>query len=141
MRTLHVGLRVSRLARSLEFYSALGYLTIGTIEDTPIGKLTLLRLPDDEFAAIELVHDPGKGEVDLGTGLNHLVVQVEAMDETLHALERAGIDHEPPIVDGDDGMQTCWLTDPDGYRIELVQWPAEHAAGFSDDDFPEPQST
>jgi hypothetical protein len=25
---------------------------------------------------------------------------------------------------GSDGPRTSWITDPDGYRIELVQWPA-----------------
>ncbi|GAA2373851.1 hypothetical protein GCM10010170_076600 [Dactylosporangium salmoneum] len=29
---------------------------------------------------------------------------------------------EPP-ADLGEGMWTSWLTDPDGYRIELVQWP------------------
>ena len=30
---------------------------------------------------------------------------------------------------GTDGPQTTWITDPNGYRIELVQWPAGHADG------------
>jgi lactoylglutathione lyase len=30
---------------------------------------------------------------------------------------------------------TTWLTDPDGYRTELVEWPAGHAAGITDADF------
>ena len=29
-----------------------------------------------------------------------------------------------------------WLTDPDGYRIELVQWPIGHADGLTRADFP-----
>jgi lactoylglutathione lyase len=33
----------------------------------------------------------------------------------------------PPA--GTDGPQTTWITDPNGYRIELVQWPAGHADG------------
>ena len=28
-------------------------------------------------------------------------------------------------------MRTAWVTDPDGYRIELVQWPEGHADGLS----------
>ncbi len=28
-----------------------------------------------------------------------------------------------------------WLTDPDGYRIELVQWPPGHPGGISAADF------
>jgi len=61
MRTLHVGLRVSDLDRSLAFYTAVGYTVAGTVEDTAFGSLTMLRLPGDHFVTIELVYDPTKG--------------------------------------------------------------------------------
>ena len=75
MRTLHVGLRVSDLERSLVFYTSLGYVVVGTVEGTPFGRLTMLRLPDDEFVTIELVQGTPKalgeggvdGVADLGT--------------------------------------------------------------------------
>ena len=35
MRTLHVGLRVEDLVRSLEFYRNLGYEVVGTVPETP----------------------------------------------------------------------------------------------------------
>jgi len=35
-----------------------------------------------------------------------------------------------------DGPRTSWLTDPDGYRLELVQWPTGHADGITAADFP-----
>lgn len=62
MRTLHVGLRVSNLERSLAFYTAVGYTVIGTVEKTAYGSLTMLQLPGDDFVTIELVHDPAKTE-------------------------------------------------------------------------------
>jgi len=37
-----------------------------------------------------------------------------------------------------DRPRTSWITDPDGYRIELVQWPTDHADGITKADFPEP---
>ena len=43
MRTLHVGLRVSDLDRSLAFYTAVGYTVAGTVEDTAFGSLTMLQ--------------------------------------------------------------------------------------------------
>jgi lactoylglutathione lyase len=36
---------------------------------------------------------------------------------------------------GPDGPRTSWITDPDGYRIELVQWPAGHSDGITEVDF------
>ena len=139
MRTLHVGLRVSDLERSLAFYRAVGYTVIGTVEGTPFGSLTMLQLPGDPFVTIELVHDPAKGTVDLGTGINHLVIQVEALDATLADLAVKGIAADSPAdPDHADRPRTSWITDPDGYRIELVQWPTGHADGITKADFPEP---
>jgi lactoylglutathione lyase len=133
MRTLQVGLRVSDLERSLAFYTAVGYTVVGTVEGTAFGSLTMLRLPGDDFVTIELVHDPARGNVDLGTGINHLVIQVESLDSTLADLAGKGIVAEPPgRFDGADGAGTSWITDPDGYRIELVQWPAGHADGTTE---------
>jgi lactoylglutathione lyase len=136
MRTLHVGLRVSDLERSLAFYTAVGYTVVGTVEGTAFGRLTMLRLPGDGFVTIELVYDPARGAVDLGTGINHLVVQVESLDTTLADLAAQGIAAEAPrLPPGADGPQTSWITDPDGYRIELVLWPAGHADGITEADF------
>jgi len=136
MRTLHVGLRVSDLERSLAFYTAVGYAIVGAVEGTAFGRLTMLRLPGDDFVTIELVYDPARGKVDLGTGINHLVIQAESLDATLADLAAKGIAAEPPeLPGGADGPRTSWITDPDGYRIELVQWPAGHADGITGADF------
>ncbi len=116
MRTLHVGLRVSDLERSLTFYAAVGYTVVGTVEGTAFGSLSMLQLPGDHFVTIELVHDPA--------------------NVTLADLAAKGIAAEPPgLPGGADGPRTSWITDPDGYRIELVQWPAGHADGITKADF------
>jgi lactoylglutathione lyase len=95
MRTLHVGLRVSDPELSLAFYRAVGYTVIGTVEGTPFGSLT-----GDPFVTIELVHDPAIGTVDLGTGINHLVIQVESLDATLADLAVRGIAADPAADPG-----------------------------------------
>ena len=135
MRTLHIGLRVGELDRSLEFYTGLGYEIVGTVAESPIGHLTMLKLPGDSFVTIELVHDPRNGDT-VATGLTHVVVQVESMPATVAALARNGVDAEPPTSpDGTDDFLTASVVDPDGTRIELVQWPAGHAPGFTSADF------
>jgi len=136
MRTLHIGLRVGDLERSLAFYSAVGYTVAGTVEGTASGSLSMLQLPGDPFVTIKLVHDPARGNADLGTGISHLVIQVESLDATLADLAVKGIAAEPPgLPGGADGPRTSWITDPDGYRIELVQWPVGHADGITKADF------
>jgi lactoylglutathione lyase len=138
MRTLHVGLRVADLERSLAFYTGLGYEVLGQVPETGFGSLTMLKLPDDEFVTVELVHDPRSGVVDPG-GLNHMVVQVESMQATVARLTARGIEVEAPgSPDGAEDFWTAWITDPDGYRIELVQWPAGHPDGMTAADLGDP---
>ena len=132
MRTLHFGIHVADLERSLAFYTAVGYEVVGSVPETGIGHLTMLKLPDDDFVTIELVHGPRRVEADRGTGLSHFVIKVESMDGTVAALAAAGIDADAPTSpDGSDDFRTAMLTDPDGNRIELVQWPAGHPDGMT----------
>ncbi len=136
MRTLHFGLRVADLDRSLAFYTAVGYEIVGTVPETGMGHLTMLGLPGDEFVTIELVHDPNETDVEGGTRLSHFVIQVESMDVTLTELTARGIDAEAPTSpDGSADFLTTWVVDPDGNRIELVQWPAGHADGITTADW------
>lgn len=133
MRTLHFGLRVTDLDRSLAFYTAVGYEVVGRVPETAFGSLTMLKLPGDDFVTIELVHDPTRSAADLGTGrLNHFVIQVESMESAVARLAGQGIDAEPPSSpDGSADFLTAWVTDPDGNRIELVQWPPGHPDGIT----------
>jgi lactoylglutathione lyase len=138
MRTLHFGLRVTDLERSLAFYTAVGYQVVGSVPETAFGHLTMLKLPDDDFVTIELVYDPTKGEVDLGTGLNHFVIKVASLDAIITELAAQSIDADTPeSPDGSDDVRTAWITDPDGNRIELVQWPAGHPDGITAADWPD----
>jgi lactoylglutathione lyase len=138
MRTLHFGLRVADRERSVAFYTALGYEVVGEVPETAIGHLTMLKLPGDEFVTIELVHRPAPDEPGPGPGLSHFVVVVESMRATLAELAARGIDAEAPTSpDGSEDFRTTWITDPDGNRIELVQWPAGHPDGISSADWPD----
>ena len=138
MRTLHLGLRVAHLDRSLAFYTAVGYEVVGAVPETGLGHLTMLKLPGDEFVTLEIVHDPDGAPVTAETRLSHLVIQVDSMDTTVAELTARGIDTEPPTSHDDAGdFRTAWIVDPDGNRIELVQWPAGHADGMTAADFAE----
>ncbi len=132
MRTLHVGLRVADPDRAVAFYTAVGHEVVGRVPETPAGQLTMLELPGDDVVRVELVFDPAEAGRDRGTGLSHLVVQVESMDTTVTELRTRGIEvTEPESPDGSADFWTAWITDPDGNRIELVQWPAGHPDGLT----------
>ena len=132
MRTLHFGLRVADLDRSLAFYATVGYEVVGRVPKTPLGELIMIKLPGDEFVAIELVHDPTGTGTDEHRGPRHFVIQVESMDATVAELAARGVEAEVPTApDGSHDFRTTWIVDPDGNRIELVQWPAGHTAGMT----------
>jgi lactoylglutathione lyase len=58
------------------------------------------------------------------------------MDATIADLAAKGLAAEPPSSpDGSQDFWTCWITDPDGYRLEMAQWPVGHADGMSESDF------
>ena len=131
MRMLHLGLRVSDLDQSLAFYTALGYVELGCVPEIEFGSLTMLQLPDDPFVSLELVHGPVRPVEDVGA-VNHLVVQVDDLDATIADPAARGVAAEP---EPGPRIRTSWLTDPDGYRIELMQWPPGHTTGLTAADF------
>lgn len=131
MRTLHIGLRVANLESSIAFYTALGYEVLGEVPATEFGSLTMLKLPGDEFVSLELVIDPAPSYIGPG-GLHHFVISVDAVHERVARLAGEGFAAEPPSSpDDSEDFWTAWLTDPDGYRIELVQWPPGHPEGMT----------
>lgn len=137
MRTLHLGLRVADLGRSLAFYTALGYEVVAEVPSTPLGHLTMLKLPDDEVVTVELVHDPAQVPVEGVSRLTHWVIHVESMDGALRELAARGVEAEAPTSpDGSADFLTAWVVDPDGNRIELVQWPPGHPPGITAADWP-----
>ncbi|MBF6238387.1 VOC family protein [Nocardia otitidiscaviarum] len=136
MKTLFVSYRVTDLDRSLDFYTALGYVELGRVDVGDGSLLVILRFPDEPAASLELVHRPAGGPVDVGTGIDHLAIQVDALAATLRRLTDTGLEPGPvEYPGGPQGPKTSWLTDPDGYRIELVEWPPGHPDGITAADF------
>jgi lactoylglutathione lyase len=129
VRTLQFGLKVADRETSVAFYAALGYEVIGEVPDAPIGHLTMLKLPGDEFVTLELVHDPSAAETS-APGFSHFAIHVESVAATVARLSAAGISNngiESPAPD----LHTTTVTDPDGRTIELVQWPPGHPEGMT----------
>ncbi|TDW75673.1 VOC family protein [Kribbella pratensis] len=123
MKSILFALRVSELERSLAFYRTVGYVDLGTVPFDDGSSLVWLRLPDEPSVSLELVHRPADGPVEIG-GFQHFAIEVASLRETIDRLAAAGLQPgEPELPGGADGPKTSWLTDPDGYRVELVEWP------------------
>lgn len=135
MKTLHTALRVGDLEVPLVSYAALGHEQVGRVEPEAGTTLVMLTLPDDPAVTVELVHRRDEGPVDVGTGISHRAVQVDDLQVAATTLARAGLQPGPLLAPGGRGPRTCWLVDPDGYRIELVRWPPGHSDGMTAADF------
>ncbi len=132
MLTLHPGIRVGDLAASLDFYRTVGFEEVGRVPLPDDVTLVCLKLPDDPFVSLELVDEPAARPLQIGNGLSHIAVQVDDLTGMVARLTAAGITCGPIER---PGPLTSWLVDPDGYRFELVEWPAGHAQGMSAADF------
>jgi lactoylglutathione lyase len=134
MRTLQTAYRVTDLATSLGFYLELGYEEVGRVHLPDDVTLVCLKLSDDEVTTLELVDDPGARPLEVGNAISHVGVQVDDLVATVDRLTRAGIVCGPIEH---PGPATSWVSDPDGYRIELVEWPPGHSYGVTAADFAE----
>jgi lactoylglutathione lyase len=137
MKMLHTAYRVSDLERSVDFYGKVGFREIGRIEPDPGMVLVTLNLPEDgDVVTLELVSEPSAGPLQIGNGFSHIVVQVESLEATMSDLAEKGIRcGELLHPAGPGGPKTSFLTDPDGYRMELVEWPVGHPSGVTAADF------
>ena len=81
-----------------------------------------MGMPDDG-ARLELTWNKDQSEpYEIGTGYNHIAVTVDDMDGTLARLAEEGIEPEkPPYTVREGGSRLCFVRDPDGYRIELIE--------------------
>jgi lactoylglutathione lyase len=137
MKMLQTAYRVQDLERSSDFYAKVGFQEIGRVALTEGSILLMLNLPGDgEVVTLELVYDPSVDSIDIGNGFSHIAVQVDDLDAQLVDLTAKGIDVDGPHHPGGDaGPTTAFIRDPDGYRIELVQWPPGHADRITRADF------
>ena len=118
---LHTCYRIGDIDRSVAFYEKLGFeeLRRMPIRDEAIN--VFMGLPGDG-ARLELTYNHGVDSYDLGTGYNHIAVTVEDLDGTLERLGGKGIEPErPPYRVSEGGSRICFVRDPDGYRIELIE--------------------
>lgn len=132
MKTILFALRVSDLDRSLAFYRTVGYTDLGTMPFEDGSSLVWLKFPEEPSVSLELVHRPADGPVEIA-GFTHFAIEVESLSATIERLTEAGL--EPgaqELPGGPDGPKTSWLVDPDGYRMEIVEWPPGFMEGLTE---------
>ena len=124
-RYLHTMYRITDPERSRAFYEALGLEFRGEFPIVRNGELEATNyffgVPGQE-EELELTFNHDGRTYDLGTGYGHIAVGVDNLDATLAGLKGQGIEPEkPPYRIREGGSLLCFVQDPDGYRIELIE--------------------
>jgi lactoylglutathione lyase len=124
-------LRVGDLQRSIDFYTqVLGMRLLRTTE-RPAQKYSLAFVgygTNPEHAEIELTYNHGVDRYDLGSAYGHIAIGVADVAATCAAVREqaqalgGAITREPGPVQGGSTV-IAFITDPDGYKIELIERP------------------
>jgi lactoylglutathione lyase len=113
--------RIGDIDRSVAFYEALGFEERRRKQIGDDATNVFMGLPGDGDR-LELTYNHGVSSYDLGDGYGHIALTVDDLDATLEHLAAAGIEPEkPPYQARKGGPTICFVRDPDGYRIELIQ--------------------
>jgi lactoylglutathione lyase len=121
---IHTCYRITDVDRSVEFYKALGFNEIGRLPIRDEAINVFMGLPDDgPEPRLELTYNIGHDEpYDIGTGYGHIAITTRDLDSALERLSEQGIEPErPPYTVSEGGSRLCFVRDPDGYRIELIE--------------------
>ena len=122
MELIHTCYRVTDPERSIAFYEALG---LEKRRELPIRDEAVnyfLGVPGKPQPELELTHNFGVDSYELGTGYGHVALTVDDLDGTLARLGEQGIEPErEPYTVREGGSRLCFVRDPDGYRIELIE--------------------
>ena len=118
---IHTCYRIGDIDRSVSFYEKLGFDERARMNIGDEAINVFMGLPDDG-ARLELTYNHGVDSYELGTGYNHIAVTVDDIDATLEGLAEQGIEPEkPPYSVREGGSRLCFVRDPDGYRIEIIE--------------------
>jgi lactoylglutathione lyase len=116
---IHTCYRIGNIDRSVAFYEALGFEERRRF-DLPDGAVNVFMGVPGDGDRLELTWNPGVESYEIGSGYGHIALTVSSLADTLAELSSSGIapEREPYHV---GSSLICFVRDPDGYRIELIE--------------------
>ncbi|QGG91459.1 lactoylglutathione lyase [Agrobacterium sp. MA01] len=123
-KMIHSMIRVLEEVRSVSFYVQAFGLEVAERLDFETFTLIYLSNPESEFE-LELTVNKGREEAyELGTGYGHLAVSVTDLDAEHKRLTDLSLNPGKIVEFNRDGALLArffFITDPDGYKIEVLQ--------------------
>jgi lactoylglutathione lyase len=128
-------LRVGDLQRSIDFYTKVMGMTLLRTSENPSQNYSLAFLgygKNPEHAELELTYNHGVSSYDLGTAYGHIAIGVPDAYAACEKIRSNGgqVTREPGPVKGGTTV-IAFITDPDGYKVELIQRAESAADGAS----------
>jgi lactoylglutathione lyase len=125
MRLLHTMLRVGNLQRSIDFYTGVLGMKLLRTSENPEYTYSLAFIGygnNPEHAEIELTYNWGVDAYEIGTAFGHIALGVPDCYAAVEKIKAAGgnVTREAGPVKGGTTV-IAFVTDPDGYKIELIQ--------------------
>ena len=125
MRILHTMLRVGDLQRAVDFYTKVLGMNLLRTTERPEQKYSLAFVgygTNPEHAEIELTYNHGVAQYEMGSAFGHIAIGVPDVYASCDKIRAAGgnITREPGPVKGGSTV-IAFVTDPDGYKIELIE--------------------
>ena len=123
MALIHTCYRITDIDRSVAFYKALGFEEVGRVPIRDEAVNVFMNIPGDgDSPRLELTYNHGVDSYDIGTGYGHIAITTPDLDARLAELREQGIEPEKaPYTVREGGSRLCFVRDPDGYRIELIE--------------------
>jgi lactoylglutathione lyase len=121
---LHTMVRITDPEKSRAFYEALGFEFERDMEIVRNGEVEATNYfygLGSSKSVLELTYNHDGRTYDLGSGYGHIALAVDDLQTSLEALAEQGIEPErEPYRVREGGSLLCFVRDPDGYRIELI---------------------
>jgi len=126
-------LRVGDLQRAIDFYTQVLEMKLLRTSENPEYKYSLAFLgyeSNPAQAELELTYNWGTTRYELGTAYGHIAIGVPDAYAACDKIRAAGgqVTREPGPVKGGTTV-IAFVTDPDGYKIELIQRADDAAPG------------
>jgi lactoylglutathione lyase len=123
-RYLHTMYRIVDPDKSKAFYEALGLefrRELPIVRDGEHEATNYFFAVPGQEEELELTWNTDGRSYELGTAYGHIALGVDDLGETLGRLQEQGIEPErEPYRVREGGSLLCFVRDPDGYRIELI---------------------
>src|SRR3954465_9149170 len=121
---LHTMVRITDPEKSRAFYEALGFRFERDMDIVRNGEKEATNyfygIGDNE-SVLELTFNHDGRTYELGTGYGHIAISVDHLERSLSDRRGQGMEagREPYRV-REGGSLICFVQDPDGYRVELI---------------------